>query len=119
MLHISYVSSVVDRCAPGRFINKIVESDELEWLFGDLPGHPVEPCPYAYPRSAPREERSLFWFFLADFDRLPYELKVQGDFWTKKGLGRINDWFWERYFPEMETPEVEMLESEVEETNEV
>ena len=42
------------RCAPGRFINKIVESDGLEWLFGedgsDLPGHPVEPCPYSYPR---------------------------------------------------------------------
>ena len=62
-------------------------------------------------------------FFLADFDRLPFELKVQGDFWTKKGLGRINDWFWERYFPELGTPgemdmeapeEVEMID-----TNEV
>lgn len=116
-----------------------MESDELEWLFGDLAGHPVEPCPYKFSIFAPKEERSLFWFFLADFDRLPYELKVQKDFWTKKGLGRINDWFWKRYFPELETPEnglvpemevpemevpevemteVDMLEME-EETNEV
>ena len=76
-----------------------------------------------YPtRFAPKEERSLFWFFLADFDRLPRELQLQKDFWTRKGLPRVNDWFWDKYFPESRRPEeVGLLPEEVEmiETNEV
>ena len=77
-----------------------------------------------YHRFAPKEERSLFWFFLADFDRLPRELQLQKDFWTRKGLPRVNDWFWDKYFPESRTTPEEvalLLPEEVEmiETNEV
>ena len=49
-------------------------------------------------QHAPKEERSLFWWIVADPSRLPAELKVQGDFWTQKGLRRINDRFWENYY---------------------
>ena len=44
----------VRRCAPGRFLNSIIESDELAWVTGDMPGHPVEPCPYDKPKVPKR-----------------------------------------------------------------
>merc|ERR1712061_187035 len=92
------VPAPIPRCAPGRFLNSIIESDELAWVTGDMPGHPVEPCPYDKPKNAPKPERSLFWWIAEDPSRLPAELKVQGDFWTRKGLRRINDRFWQRYY---------------------
>ena len=45
-------------------MNKVVESDDLAWLSSDLPGHPVEPCPYEDPADAPWEDRSIVKFFL-------------------------------------------------------
>ena len=71
-------------CSPLRFINKIVESDELAWLLRDLPGHPVRPCPYENEEDAPAEERSLIAFFFGDTNRITDELRSESEFWTFK-----------------------------------
>lgn len=46
-------------CSPLAFVNRIVESDGLKFLFDGAPGHPVPPCPYRNPSRAPAEERFL------------------------------------------------------------
>ena len=62
-----------------------IESPGLRWLFHDVPGHPVPDCPYANPRDAPAEERSVF---LRPLDHPNSALKEAGrtlDFFKTKG----------------------------------
>ncbi len=81
-------------CSPLRFINKIVESEDVAWLLGDLPGHPQRPCPQADPRTASNRDRYLSSFFLSDPNVLVDELRLESRFWTEKGLPRIHRRFW-------------------------
>ena len=77
------------KCGSLTFLNKFVESPDLRWLFHDLPGHPVPPCPYKDPRWAPAEDRSVFLRPLSHPRSVPKEAVNVVKFFQQKGLKRI------------------------------
>lgn len=77
------------KCGPLVFINKIIESRQLRWLFFDAPGHPVPPCPYKNPNRAPLEERFLIFRPLDHPQSGPKEGIRTIRFFMTKGFPRI------------------------------
>ena len=91
------VVAPIPPCSPFKWINKVVESEELAWLLHDFPSHPVPPCRYEHDHEAPLEEQSLLAYFLKDTTRIEDELRSESNFWSQKGLSRLNRRFWEHY----------------------
>ena len=77
------------KCGSFTFLNKLVESPEWLWLFYDLPGHPVPPCPFKDPRQAPAEDRSVFFRPLSHPRSVPKEAINVVKFFKQKGFKRI------------------------------
>ena len=85
-------------CSPFRYMNKVVESQEMAWLFGGLPGHPVAGnCPYASRFRAPLEEQSLLIYLLKNPNRITEEIRDGTTWFAEQGLKRINRRFWNNW----------------------
>uniref|UniRef100_A0A0K2UIM2 Secreted protein n=2 Tax=Lepeophtheirus salmonis TaxID=72036 RepID=A0A0K2UIM2_LEPSM len=76
-------------CGSLIWINKLVESPELQWIFYDIPGHPVPDCPYADPKDAPPGLRSIFLRPLSHPDSAPKELFRAMKYMINKALPRV------------------------------
>ena len=85
----SQIYAPLPRCGPFTFFNKFVEQRSLQWLFHDLPGHPVPPCPYRDPRDAPLSDRSIFLRPLSHPDNAFQETRRTIEFFIRKGFPRI------------------------------
>lgn len=92
---IGEIVAPIPPCSPFRFVNEVVESRELKWLFRDLPSHPTaKKCPYPNKFQAPIEEQSLLAYLIKDPNRITKEIRDETTWFAEKGLGRINRRFW-------------------------
>ena len=95
---VGQITAPIPPCSPFRFVNDVIESPELAWLFHDLPGHPTaRRCPYPSRFQAPIEEQSLIAYLIKDPNRITKEVRDEATWFADKGLSRINRRFWDNW----------------------
>lgn len=79
-------------CSPLTFaVDKILESDSLQWLLFDLPVRPVGPCQAVAATTAPTSDagKMLIRYLLSDPGRTVSDIRSFGAWFANKGAGRI------------------------------